>query len=296
MGVEKKIIKVLLLGVTLMFSVSCNRFFFYPTKEIVLRPDQLSLKYEETWFESDDKTLLHGWFLPAEGIARGSILFLHGNAQNISNHLASVYWLPERGYNVLMVDYRGYGQSEGRPSVEGLLADSLAAFRTLRARPDVSEDSLIILGQSLGAVFALRVASLPEVNSELKLLIADSPFTSFRDIAGEKLGQFWLTTLLRWPLLKTITSENSALEVAEMITPVPLLLIHGANDEIVPPHHSERIFERAREPKELWVVPEAEHIQSLAREEYRDKLVERIQWQLDCANKKSCVEKLDEKN
>ncbi len=269
--------RVLLLLLTLLLSLpACNGVFFYPSKEISLTPDQLSLKYEDTWFESEDGTLLHAWFLPAIGVAKGSVLFFHGNAQNISNHLASVYWLPERGYNVLMLDYRGYGRSEGTPSVEGAKADALAAFRAFRARPDVEGGPLVVFGQSLGAVFALELGTYPEVQEEVSLVIADSAFTRFRDIAEEKLEQFWLTSVLRWPLLWTITTENSALDSVSNISPVPLLLIHGADDEIVPPHHSKELFAAAREPKTLWLVPDTKHIQSLAREEYRDRLIEKL--------------------
>ena len=74
-----------------------------------------------------DGTKLHAWFLPAGGTARGTVLHLHGNAANVSNHLPLVAWMPARGYNVLMLDYRGFGKSEGRPTLDGIVEDALAA-------------------------------------------------------------------------------------------------------------------------------------------------------------------------
>jgi uncharacterized protein len=89
--------------------------------------------------------------------AKGTVLHLHGNAANVSNHLPLVAWLPARGYQVLMLDYRGFGRSEGRPTLDGIVTDALAALDYLRTRPDVDSSRLIVFGQSIGGATALRM-------------------------------------------------------------------------------------------------------------------------------------------
>ena len=98
---------------------ACTSLLFYPQRELVLTPDRVGLAYRDVWFKAADGTRLHGWFLPAGmNVVRGeacTVLFLHGNAENISTHIGNVAWLPGKGYNVFLFDYRGYGRSAGEP-------------------------------------------------------------------------------------------------------------------------------------------------------------------------------------
>ena len=114
-----------------------ERMFFYPDSATYTTPAQLGVRAEDVQIVTADGSRLHGWFLPAVGNAKGTVLHLHGNAANVSNHLPLVSWLPARGYNVLMVDYRGFGRSQGKPSLDGIVDDAAAALAYLRTRPDV---------------------------------------------------------------------------------------------------------------------------------------------------------------
>ena len=93
------------------------------------------------WLTAPDGSKLHAWFLPAQGRAKGTVLHLHGNAANVSNHLPLVAWLPPRGFNVLTLDYRGFGRSQGTPSLDGVVDDAAAALEYLRTRTGVDADT-----------------------------------------------------------------------------------------------------------------------------------------------------------
>ncbi|MFO8142707.1 MAG: alpha/beta hydrolase, partial [Marinobacter sp.] len=114
----------------------CSSVFFYPDKVTYITPDRLNLDYQDIYLDTADGETLHGWWLPAmtEEPAKGTIYYLHGNAQNISAHIFNVAWLPEQGYNVFTIDYRGYGQSTGAPDIEGTLHDAETGLRWLADR------------------------------------------------------------------------------------------------------------------------------------------------------------------
>ncbi|MGB7934694.1 MAG: alpha/beta hydrolase [Gammaproteobacteria bacterium] len=251
----------------------CNGMFFFPYRTQVLSPDQLGLKYEDVYFPARDGTLLHAWFLPGTSRVQGTILFLHGNAENISTHIMSVRWLPAQGFNVFLLDYRGYGESAGEPSVEGLQDDVDSALRTLIARPDVSPDRLVVFGQSLGGAIAIYNVAHSPYRRHIRGLAVESAFSSYRGIAREKLSDFWLTWPLQYPLSWLVSDQYSAARAVADISPIPLLIIHGDSDPIVPVEYGRRLFELAREPKELWVVPGSGHIQAFQRQTYRDRFV-----------------------
>ena len=124
------IINLRLLGVLMLCiaSTGCSSFFFQPHKQHYRDPGKIGLAFEDVYFPTNDNLKLHGWFLPAQGEVKGTVLFLHGNAENISTHIGSVYWLPARGFNVFLPDYRGYGKSEGAPSLAGSMADIESAL------------------------------------------------------------------------------------------------------------------------------------------------------------------------
>jgi uncharacterized protein len=259
----------------------CTGVIFQPMHELVLTPDQIGLDYEEVEFAAADGVRLHGWFLPARAPRRGSILFLHGNAQNISTHIASVAWLPAKGFDVLLFDYRGYGRSEGSPSLPGLHLDFEAALEALLARPDVEPDRVVVFGQSLGASLAITALAASPRRQQVRALIIEGAFTSYRALAREKLGDFWLTWPLQAPLGLTIDDRYRPIDVIGELAPLQLLIVHGEAARVVPPDHATALYEAARPPKTLWLVPGAGHIGAFTTPVNRAELVDYLTQTLD---------------
>ena len=241
---------------------------------LVYTPDTFGLKYEPMVMRAADGTALYGWFLPAEGPPKASVLFLHGNGQNISTHVASVAWMPRAGFNVLALDYRGYGRSGGSPSLPGFQLDIDAAMRALLARPDVDPQRIVLLGQSLGGALAIYYAAHSRYRDHLRAVVVDSAFSDYRAISREKFAN----TLITWPLqwLPWLTVDNSYSPEASVsaLSPIPLLLISGDQDSLVPLHHSQRLYELAAKPKYLWVVPGVGHIQAMKELDVQRRLDE----------------------
>lgn len=264
----------------------CNSVFFQPQSKEYLTPDALGLAYENVVL-SGAEGQLHAWWLPAKGKAEGTVLFLHGNAENISTHIASVYWLPAQNYNVLLLDYRGYGRSQGVPTVAGALDDINSAMQHLLQRTDVDPGRIVVLGQSLGGALSLYYVAHSQYRANIKALIVESPFSSYRDIAREKLDALWLTWPLQWPLSFTIDDDYSPLPAVAQLSPIPLLIIHGDKDRIIPLHHGQALFAAARQPKEFWLVPEGEHIAAFRRIKYREQLVQYLRRVMSAAVQQS---------
>ncbi|MEK6771095.1 MAG: alpha/beta hydrolase [Pseudomonadota bacterium] len=260
-----------------LWLAGCAGQFFHPMARHVNLPSDRGLAYEDVWLTAADGTRLHGWFLPARGEAHGTVLFLHGNAENISTHIASVDWLPARGYHVLLIDYRGFGASHGTPSVEGALQDIDAALRWLLARRDIDRRRIVVFGQSLGASLAIYYVAHSEHRQHIRALIADSAFASYRDIAREKLADFWLTWPLQVPLSWTVGDRYGPIHSVARLPPVPVLFIHGGRDRIIPADHSRRLHRAAADPKALWIVPDGNHIDAPQRPEIRERLLEYLE-------------------
>ena len=171
----------------------CTNIFMQPDRHLYVRPSQVGAVWEEAKFQSNDGTELTGlWFPAKHEPARAVIVHFHGNAENMTSHFLNVYWLALEGYDVLAFDYRGYGASGGKKSLDGAVADGAAALAYARRKaPGLP---LIVIGQSFGGAVAL--ASLEQDGGAgLKDLVLDSTFASFRGIAKDKLKLFWLT---RW--------------------------------------------------------------------------------------------------
>ncbi len=271
---RKNVIRTFLWAALCVFLPGCTGLFFYPQQKHVLTPADLGLNYESIYFESADKTLLHAWLLKAQGAPRGTVVFLHGNAENVSTHIASVYWLPQYGYHVFMLDYRGYGRSAGRAEINGIHEDAAAAIRYVRERSELQVLPVVLYGQSLGGAVALYAAADPVNKSGLAGVIAESAFSGYREIVKEKLASTWLTVLLQYPLALLFEDSFSAAGFVAEIYPLPVLFIHGTNDKIVSASHSSVLYRAAKEPKELWLIPGGGHIGAGGFREYRRRLVE----------------------
>lgn len=238
----------------------CTQFFFQPLAHHVYDPEHAGFAYDDVVFEASDGIKLHGWFFPAKGERLGSILFLHGNAENISTHFAGIAWATEGGFDAFIIDYRGYGLSEGAPDLEGLHLDVTAGLDSLLARPGIASEEIVVFGQSLGGSIALRaIADHPQKDS-LAGLVVEGAFSDYRGIVRDKLGDFWLTWALQWPISLTIDDRYDPKAAAAAIAPLPLLVIHGQRDRVVPPHHGTTLFDAAGEPKAIWQPKDADHI------------------------------------
>lgn len=253
----------------------CSRLFFYPQKQLLRTPAEIGLEFEEVVFPSSDGTRLHGWFLPAPSGARGSLLFLHGNAENISTHLGAVYWLPKQGFNVFLFDYRGFGRSEGEADIVGAHLDAAAALRYLAGRQEVDPNRLVVFGQSIGGAVALYTAATTDVS--IRAVVAESAFASYPGIMREKMSEALLTWPLQW-IAYGVTSRYDPIRVIRQIPPASLLLIHGDQDTIIPVEESRRLYAAAAGDKALWIVPGGGHISAFApgvpeSSAYRSRLV-----------------------
>ena len=165
MNNSKALLLPLLLLILLCSLSGCQGLLFYPSKEMVRTPADVELAYDDIYLKSLDGTKLNAWFLTVKEDVeiKGTVYFLHGNAQNISQHLASVYWLPEHGYQVFLLDYRGYGNSAGTP----LLADVL----TCHILPVHVETSFAIVREKCGSAIDLAFTTTSPSLKETSLAL-----------------------------------------------------------------------------------------------------------------------------
>lgn len=248
-----------------------DNVFYYPDHREYTTPAADGYQYEEIQFQSKDGTKLSGWFIPAKGKALGTVVHFHGNAQNMSAHYSFVSWLPANGFNLFVFDYRGYGKSEGNLSRQGVYEDSVAAVQYIKSRTDIDQNKIILFGQSIGGANALAVAGNNHFDGVVGVA-TDSAFSSYKGVAMDH------TTILKPLAALLISNKLSPKNTIQNIAPVPLLLIHGTADQVVPYKHAQKLFEKAEEPKELWTIPNGQHTEALGpyRVEFAPKLLARF--------------------
>jgi hypothetical protein len=206
-----------------------------PSRALSATPADAGLDYETVRLRTEDGVGLHGWYVPA-ATPRGTLLFFHGNAGNISHRLDSLLIFHRLGLNVLIFDYRGYGQSEGRPDEEGTHRDARAAWRHLTETRGIEGRRIILFGRSLGAALAAWLATEVRPGG----LILESAFTSVPDLAADL---YWWLPARRLARLQYATRDYLA-RVA-----CPVLVVHSPQDEIIPYHHGQALYAAARPPK-----------------------------------------------
>lgn len=199
-------------------------------------PAVFGLAYEDVALTTSDGVRLHAWFVPAPA-ARRTLLFLHGNAGNISHRLDKLATLNELGADVLLLDYRGYGRSEGTPDEAGTYRDADAAYDWLRGR-GVSAERIVLYGESLGGPIATDLAARQPVGG----LILESSPSSILDVA--RYHYPWLP--VAWFLSVRYDARAKIGRVH-----APLLILHSPDDEIVPFDMAEQLYAAANGPKRL---------------------------------------------
>lgn len=265
---------VIALACSVAVAVSgCTNLFLQPDRRTYFAEVAAATTADDLWLTAADGSRLHALHLPTAGPPRATVLFLHGNAENLSSHIRAVDWLPAQGYAVLALDYRGYGRSEGQATLAAAHEDARTALAHLQAQSTAITGPLVVLGQSLGAAIALRTVATVDDRHGIAAVIADSGFASYRDIAREKLAAFWLTWPLQIPLGWTISDAYAPVAVIDRIAPVPLLILHGDADRVVPPHHADRLHAAAGEPKRVWHLAGARHIEAVRQPDLRQRLL-----------------------
>ena len=227
-----------------------ERLIYFPSRETEATPDSLGLEHEEVFLDASDGTRIHGWFLPALPRRSGSftVLVCHGNAGNISGRLDRSLLLQRRlGVDVLLFDYRGFGQSEGSPSEEGTYLDAVAANRYLVEERGIARERLILFGESLGAAVAIELS----LRENAAALVLEAPFASIAEM-----------TRVAYPFLAPFTSfvrtrYDNLRKIPEVA--LPLLVFHARRDPVVPFEQGEAVFRAAREPKTFVAVENAGH-------------------------------------
>lgn len=221
-------------------------FIFFPDRTIFETPADIGLVFEDLYLLTPDGVKINAWFVPYPE-SRVTLLWFHGNAGNLSNRVDQLrHFHREVKLNVMMIDYREYGRSEGQVTEEGTYQDALASYDYLLTRPELEPAKIIVFGQSLGSAIAVELAVQRQVHG----LILEAPFTSVPAMARATMP--WL------PIGSLFSTKYDTLSKIGGVE-APLLILHGDRDEIVPYSQGRRVFEAAREPKTFYTIPGAGH-------------------------------------
>ena len=221
-------------------------FIYFPSREIEVTPGDVGLTFEDVRIKASDGVVLHGWFVTGGGDA--TLVWFHGNGGNISHRVNNIRELVARlDINVLIFDYRGYGRSEGSPYEEGTYLDAEAAIEHVLARDDVDEEKIIYFGRSLGCAVAAEMA----IKFPPRALICESGFTSVKGMTKR------VYPFLPGLQLLVTTKYDTLSKIAQL--DIPVMVLHGDRDEIVPFSMSRELYDAAKGPKRFYAIEGAGH-------------------------------------
>lgn len=212
-----------------------RRFLYFPDRQFLAAPAEYGFAHEEVDLEAEDGVKLHAWWLPVHG-ARRTALFLHGNAGNVSYWLEAAAAFREVGWNTLLLDYRGYGRSQGRPGENGTYLDARAAWMHLVRERGIDPFDVVVVGRSLGGGVATWLAE----NHPAAGLVLEATFTSIADVVAAAVPLPGIRSFVRlgYPSLSRMPRLD-----------LPLLVVHGRGDDLVPIEHGRALFDAAPGPK-----------------------------------------------
>ena len=229
------IIVISLLALNVLMYIQQPSMIFYPMRDMHQVPSDWGMNYDDVTLNTSDGIALNGWYVPRSG-SKQAVLFFHGNAGNISHRRDSIEIFHRLGLNVFILDYRGYGKSQGKPDEQGLHLDAKAGWQFLIEEKGFSADKIVIFGRSLGGAVAARLAS--EVSA--RGLILESTFSSAKDFANSV-----------FTILSRLVYVRYDFNVAQKIQRVnyPVLILHSPDDEIMPFNLGEKVYQSANKPK-----------------------------------------------
>lgn len=257
MGRVRWILARLAVGASLAYGVSFivlwtqleKRFVFFPVAELLYTPNDVNLEYEDVRIQTSDGLALQGWFIPGKVETGSNVtwLWFHGNGGNIGHRIGELALAHHRTEaNIFIFDYRGYGESEGVPSEKGTYLDSHAVMEYLSSWSDVDPGRIVYLGHSLGAAVAVELA----LTQPPMAMVLVSPFASVRDMAN--------LTLPFPPIGWLVRNHYDSISRIQQLD-VPVLILHGDQDETVPISQGRKLYGAANQPKRFQVLEGAAH-------------------------------------
>jgi fermentation-respiration switch protein FrsA (DUF1100 family) len=241
--------------------MGCNpqRFFYYPNRHLYADPDKTGLHPELVQYLSLNGKMLTALYFKTSQPPKGTIVHFHGNFGNVSNHFPLSLFLLKYGFDVLAFDYEGYGASEGKPSPKNIVNDGIASVRYAYDHRRDPATGVAVFGQSLGGATAIVVTAKEPL---VKGAVIEAAFTGHAAMVRAALGRHIIT----WPLYPFapffVNHSLDPIKFVAQISPRPVFFIHGDADEIVPVAMSKELYEKAKEPKKLWIVPGAGHLEA----------------------------------
>jgi fermentation-respiration switch protein FrsA (DUF1100 family) len=222
---------------SLLLYIFQPKFVYFPYSSLQATPRDAGLAYEDIYLTTSDDLKVHGWYVPHDQ-PRATLLFLHGNGGNISHRLEKLRIYNQLTLSVFIIDYRGYGMSEGSPSEQGTYLDAESAWNYLTQDRHIPASDIIIYGESLGGAVATWLASRVEAGA----LIVESVFTSIQAMGKHYYPYLPVTLIARikYPVIKHIKEVHS-----------PVLNIHSPADDIVPFNMGKAVYEAANQPKDF---------------------------------------------
>ena len=227
---------VAVLGLVLVRALE-QRMVFIPTRAVVERPEDYGLEARDVFMETPDGVQIHALFFPRPD-ARATVLYFHGNAGNISSRIQVAAHLGELGLQTMLVEYRGYGRSKGRPSERGLYTDATTAWRHLTQVEAIPADQILIWGRSLGGAVATELAT----HVHPRALVVESTFTRITEVAADIFP--------RLPVGRVMSVEFPSIERIGSLD-VPVLVAHSQHDRLVHYHHGRRLFDAIQGPRQF---------------------------------------------
>lgn len=223
------------LGLTLFLVQS--KMLYQPRADYTVTPEDVGMKYTPLMLQTPDVERIAAWYIPAaSGDAKWTVLYCHGNAGNISHRLHTLLLIHEMDINCLIVDYRGYGQSSGKPTEQGTLIDIKTSWDWLVNEQGIAPEQIILFGRSLGG----SIAAITAVDVNPAAVILESAFTSFVDVGKHYYP--WL------PVAFCARFDYNTLAAVKKLN-CPVFITHSPEDEVVPYKFGQQLFEAAAEPK-----------------------------------------------
>lgn len=254
--VSMPFMRILVLAISLVFSCGCSSMLYYPTHHTYVSPDLLSSEPRDIYVPMADGTRLHGWQFTPENPSRGTVIFFHGNAENLTSHFIALNWLLKHDYAYIIFDYPGYGQSTGEPTPETTVQSGIEVIKWVHM--ELQPTDLFIYGHSLGGTVALR--SVIEVHKHIPIngIILDGAFSSYQKVVKKALANSWFTWPLQ-PLSYVMFSDEWAPQNFSALEGLPKLIVHSKKDPVVDFSLGKELFDRLSAPKIFYPLENGSH-------------------------------------